>query len=58
MEWIEFKDVLLQGLGVWIVYELRRLRESVELLNIEMAKKETSDEDIKRRVSILEDKIL
>jgi hypothetical protein len=59
MDFIQAKDLILQGMAMgmvgWLVYEIRRTRESVEQLNIKIAVVIRDIDDHGHRIEKLED---
>lgn len=59
MDFSQTKDLILQGVAVgmvgWLVYEIRRTRESIEQLNIKMAVIIRDIDDHGHRIEKLED---
>jgi len=59
MDFTQAKDLILQGMAMgmvgWLVYEIRRTRESVEQLNIKIAVVIRDIDDHGHRIERLED---
>lgn len=59
MEWVQFKDAILQFLAVGSIslftYEVRRIRESIDQLNIKIAIVIRDVENHEHRIGRLED---
>lgn len=60
MDFEQVKDLVLEGLAVatvgWFAYEMRKMRESVESLNIKIAVVIRDVDNHERRLSRLEEK--